>query len=117
MYHLTTKKKCEIIQFSKINPPHVKKNNVIFFTVIIPEVWSPPADWTGPDLPAVYRSFDNEKYVQLENGAKVVVGKVGHCEKTILHWTGVYCCLVLAKSVVLNVILYRSIMQSTLIKH
>ena len=54
------------------------KENEIFISVITPEVWSPPVDWTATDLPAVYRSFDNDKYVQLENGAQVAVGKVGY---------------------------------------
>ena len=44
--------------------------------VNLPEMWSPPADWISTDLPTVYRSFDNNKYVQIENGAQVVVGKV-----------------------------------------
>ena len=48
------------------------------FIVVIPEIWTPPDDWTSPDLPAVYRSFDNDKYVQLENEAQIVAGKAGH---------------------------------------
>ena len=51
---------------------------VDYFVVIIPEAWSPPAGWTDTDLPSVYKSFDTDKYVQLENGAKIVAGKVGH---------------------------------------
>ena len=41
-------------------------------------MWSPPANWTTTDLPAVYRSFDSDKYVQLENGAQIVTAKVGY---------------------------------------
>ena len=49
----------------------------IIFVVDIPELWSPPESWTFTDLPTVYRSFDSDKFAQLENGAQVVVGKVG----------------------------------------
>ena len=61
----------------------LRKKVVNFFTVIIPEIWNPPDDWTSPDLPSVYRSLDNDKYVQLENGAQVVAGKVGHLENDV----------------------------------
>ena len=61
------------------------KENKIFISVIIPQVWSPPEDWTATNLPAVYRSFDNNKYVQLENGAQVVAGKVDNCESHITN--------------------------------
>ena len=56
-----------------------------FFTVILPEVWPPPQDWISANLPVVYRSFDNDKYVQLENGAQVVAGKVGYPENYIIQ--------------------------------
>ena len=47
---------------------------------MIPEIWTPPDDWISPDLPAVYRNLDNDKYVQLEKGAVVIAGKVDHLE-------------------------------------
>ena len=51
------------------------------FLVLVPEVRSPPEEWSATDLPVVYRSVDSEKYVELKNGAQVVVGKVenGNC--------------------------------------
>ena len=46
-------------------------------------MWSPPEDWTSAGLPVVYRSFDSDKYLQLENGAQVVAGKVGFPENFV----------------------------------
>ena len=42
----------------------------------VTELWFRPASWTSGDLPAVYRSFDSDRHIQLKNGAQIVVGKV-----------------------------------------
>ena len=40
------------------------------------EIWSPPVNWTYDDMPAIYRSFDSDRYIQLKNGSQIVAGKV-----------------------------------------
>ena len=40
------------------------------------EGWCPPSDWTTGDRPVVYRSFDNDRNIQLKNGSQIVQGKV-----------------------------------------
>ena len=67
----------------------------MIFIVIIPEMWSPSKDWTVTDLPSVYRSFDNYRYVRLENGAVVADGWVSHFQIVTLLYIAFYLPLIL----------------------
>ena len=48
------------------------------YLLILPgsEFWDPPSNWTSGDRPAIYRSFNDDRDIELINGAQIISSKV-----------------------------------------
>ena len=53
------------------------EQNVIFQPISVrSQQWTAPLQWSVGDLPAIYRSFESDIYLELKGGARLMFGNV-----------------------------------------